>query len=172
VGFFPEVTDRSRLDVAERATVEELRGLLRDLGVRSVRPDRTSARRTPRGAVELRILHAQDGTCLTLELEGSSVALRWVGGELRERWGPDVRRAVRAFLTGRNELALHLRLGRVHTVETTVWDAPGRPVRLLHRRRMRGIAAAACRALPGADRVERMSVSFDRDEGLGPPVGG
>jgi hypothetical protein len=45
-------------------------------------------------------------------------------------------------------------------------------VRLLHRRRMGGVAAATCRALPGADRVERMSVSFDRDEGLGPPARG
>jgi hypothetical protein len=168
--FFPEVTARSTLDDRERATVEAVRGLLAGLAPSAVRPERTKALRTPTGAVELRILHAFDDTRLALELEHGQAALSWIGGQVRAPWGPELERALAALLMGRNELTMLLRFGQVHTVETAVWDAEGERPRLLHRRLVHGATAAACRRLPGGAATERMSVSFDRPEGLGAPA--
>lgn len=168
--FFPEVTARSTLDDRERSTVEAVRDLLAGLAPSAVRPDRTSALRTPSGAVELRILHAHDDTRIALELEAGQTTLSWVGGQVRAPWGPELERALAALLMGRNELTMLLRFGQVHTVETAIWDAEGERPRLLHRRKVHGAAAAACRRLPGGAAAERMSVSFDRAEGLGAPA--
>jgi hypothetical protein len=168
--FFPEVTARSSLDDRERATVQGVRELLVALAPSAVRPERTTALRTPAGAVELRILHAADDTRLTLELDDGAVVLGWIGGRVRAPWGPDLERALAALLMGRNEVTMLLRLGRVHTVETAIWDGDGGAPRLLHRRLVHGPAAAVCRRLPGGGAPERMSVSFDRAEGLGAPA--
>jgi hypothetical protein len=170
--FFTEVTARSALDDGERATVEAVRGLLAHLAPSAVRAARTTALRTPAGVVELRILHACDDTRLSLELQDGEVRLCWIGGAVRAPWGPGLESALGALLMGRNELTMLLRLGRVHTVRTTVWDGDGGPPRPLHERLVHGPVAAACRRLPGASAAERMSVSFDRPEGLGAPVAG
>lgn len=170
--FFPEMDAHPLLDDRERETVQAVDALLRRRRPSHVVPERTAVLRTPEGTLRLELRHAEATTCLALEIAGGEVTLRWTGGAVTGPWGPDLERTLVAFLFGQDELVMHLRWGQVHTIDTFVWDAPGAPARQVSHRLVPGGSSALVRRLPGSSHVERMSLSFDRAEALGPSARG
>lgn len=168
--FFPEMDAHPLLDDRERRTIHAVDELLRSRRPSHVLPGRTAVLRTPEGSLRLELRHAETTTCLALEITGDDVTLRWTGGAVTGAWGPEIERTLTAFLFGQDELVMQLRWGQVHTVDTFVWDAPGAPARQISHRLVPGGSSALVRRIPGSSHVERMSLSFDRAEALGPSV--
>lgn len=168
VSFFPEMDAHPLLDAAELRTVGAVDEVLRRRRPSHVLPERTAVLRTPDGALRLELRHAETSTRLAIEIAGGAVTLRWTGGAVTGPWGPEIERTLVAFLFGHDELVMQLRWGTVHTIDTFVWDGPDDPARLVSHRLVPGPSPAIVRRIPGTSQVERMSLSFDRAEALGP----
>lgn len=166
--FFPEMSDHVLLTEAERGTVRAVAGVLDRASPSQVHPARTAVLRTPDGALRLELRHDGGATRLTLVIDDGTVALRWTGGEIRGPWGSELESVLEAMLLGRNELVMQLRLGSVLSVDTLIWDDGDDVPRLVCRRATAGWTPRLLRRLPGTCHVERMSLSFERAEPLGP----
>jgi hypothetical protein len=159
------------LDERTRAVVGDLRSLLARVNAANAQPQHTSVVAPQEelvGYLELHVAHPRGDPHLTVSCGEDDLCLFWTGGGLlgEPAWQPRHLQIVECLLTGRNNLEVRRRRGRIVSTAAEFWPPSGERIGPIHTETppapgLRGKLVQRVNALkPGSSLTIHFQVSF------------